>query len=103
MRIVLICNAGMSTTLLANSIKEAGIKRNLEIEVYVYSEDSLHTLLNEKHVDIVLLGPQVKYLFERITHICANRCPVSVIDVQDYGLSNGDAILNKALEIIEKE
>ncbi len=52
--------------------------------------------------DIVLLGPQVKYEQAKLQ---AQANPlgkkVAVIDMMDYGMMKGDAVLEKALKLLE--
>ena len=52
--------------------------------------------------DIVLLGPQVKY---ELNNLQAQAEPlgkkVAVIDMMDYGMMKGDAVLEKALKLLE--
>ena len=52
--------------------------------------------------DIILLGPQVKY---ELNNLQAQAEPlgkkVAVIDMMDYGMMKGDAVLEKALKLLE--
>ena len=51
-------------------------------------------------VDIVLLGPQVRYQKPQVDKIIDGRVPVEVIDMRDYGTMNGMAVLEKALSLM---
>jgi PTS system cellobiose-specific IIB component len=38
-----------------------------------------------------------------VEKILAGRCPVAVINMQDYGMIRGDKVLAKALQLLGKE
>ncbi|MBC1890148.1 PTS sugar transporter subunit IIB, partial [Listeria booriae] len=47
-------------------------------------------------MDIVMLGPQVRYQKPQVDELVQGRIPVIVIDMKDYGMLNGKAVLEKA-------
>ena len=49
------------------------------------------------HVDIVLLGPQVRFQKATVEKLVKGRIPVEVMDMRLYGTMNGKAILEDAL------
>ncbi|MNN74225.1 Lichenan-specific phosphotransferase enzyme IIB component [compost metagenome] len=52
-------------------------------------------------MDIVLLGPQIRFKFKQINALCEHKgIPVVVIDNIDYGMMNGEKILDEALNLI---
>lgn len=102
MKIVLVCNAGMSTSILAKKMSEEAQKKGIDLDISAHSQDALAGILESSKVDIVLVGPQIKYMYDTICKICEGKCPAAVIDMQDYGLVNGAAVLEKALKAIEE-
>ena len=53
--------------------------------------------------DVVLLGPQIKFALpeiKKLTDQAGNK--IGVIDMMDYGMMNGEKVLNMALELLEK-
>ena len=50
------------------------------------------------HVDIVLLGPQVRFQKATVEKLVKGRIPVEVMDMRLYGTMNGKAILEDALQ-----
>ena len=53
--------------------------------------------------DVVLLGPQIKFALpeiKKLTDQAGNK--IGVIDMMDYGMVNGEKVLNMALELLEK-
>ena len=50
--------------------------------------------------DVILLGPQVRYELKNVKAKYPNK-PVEVINMQDYGMMNGNKVLDTALKLIE--
>ena len=69
----------------------------VEIEALPVSECS--TKINE--VDIVLLGPQVRFQKPVVEKLAGGRIPVEVIDMRLYGIMDGKSILTNTLEKIK--
>lgn len=98
-KIAVFCCAGMSTSLLVKKMNEAIKKRNLEIEVNAYSENDM---VKHTDVDIVLLGPQIQYLLAKANGIFGPyNIPVKIINSVDYGMMNGDKILDFSLKLMK--
>lgn len=96
--VLLVCYAGMSTSILMRSMKIEASKRNIElvIEAVPFSE-FIHYL---DGVDVILLGPQIRHAKSEITKV--TKIPIGNISVIDYGRVQGDNVLNNALEIFRK-
>lgn len=96
--ILLVCAAGMSTSLLVNKMKAAGKDRGLEIEINALPVSECSSVIDK--VDIVLLGPQVRFQKPQVDALVNGRIPVEVIDMRLYGTMNGKAILEQVIEKI---
>lgn len=96
-RIMLACAGGMSTSLLMNKMKDEADKRGIEVTVNAIGEKSIAAHLGE--FDVLLLGPQVRYVLKDAQKVVNGTVPVEVIDMRDYGTMNGAKVLDKALEI----
>lgn len=98
-KIMLVCSAGMSTSLLVTKMEKAAAQMEEDIQIIALAEAEASNYLED--VDIVLLGPQVRYLKGKLEQRLAGRkVPVQVINGVDYGTLNGEAVLNKALEVL---
>lgn len=95
--IVLVCNAGMSTSMLAKRMVEAG-KGEFDVNAYSEQEYLKHTDV----ADIIMVGPQVRYLIDQIKESTKNRIPVVSIDPLAYGRMNAAEVLKQAKEILNK-
>lgn len=97
--IVLVCAAGMSTSLLVTKMRQAAEARGEEAKIDAYSISEINTVA--KDADVVLLGPQVRYQKKTVDDVVAGRIPVDVIDMTAYGTMNGEKVYAQAVELIE--
>lgn len=98
--IMLACASGMSTSLLVTKMQQAAAQKGLEAKIYAVPVAEAVNLLTDE-VDCVLLGPQVKYLkadFEK--KIAGTNIQLAVINMVDYGMMNGEKVLDSALAMI---
>ena len=100
MNIYLVCNAGMSTSILVRKMQEAAAKDNLDVHIEAFSVE----ILDEKvdTADVVLLGPQIRHMLNDVRKVVAEKCPVDVIDMRDYGMIRCDKVLARALKMAGK-
>lgn len=92
-KIMLVCNAGMSTSLLVQKMQNEAKSRGLDIEIEARPMAEAMEAIDT--ADILLLGPQIGYAkgdFEKATDK-----PVDVIAMVDYGRMNAPKILDDAL------
>lgn len=97
-RILLACSAGMSTSLLVTKMEAAAKEENLEVKIWAISEVNLGNEIAD--CDVVLLGPQVRFMLNKAQELAKPYdVPVEVINMMHYGMCNGKAVLDRALEI----
>lgn len=100
-RILLACSSGMSTSLLVSRMKEAAKRRGVDVEIWAVSQDK--AVSEMKKADVLLVGPQMRFLIRKLSKEGeALGIPIEAIDPIAYGRVDGEAVLNKALELIEK-
>lgn len=97
-KILLVCAAGMSTSLLVNKMKEAAKQKEIKVEISALPIAECSSVIND--VDIVLLGPQVRFQKPQVEALAGGRIPVDVIDMKSYGRMDGNAVLEVALKQI---
>ena len=97
---LLVCAAGMSTSLLVNRMKEAAETKEIEFQIEAHPVGQI-----EKYgeaADDILLGPQVKYMYEEtVEQFGSQGIPIAVIDQGDYGMMNGEKVLKSAIRLIK--
>lgn len=92
-KIMLVCNAGMSTSLLVQKMQNEAKTRGLDVEIE--ARPMAEAMEAPDTADVLLLGPQIGYArsdFEKATDK-----PVDVIAMVDYGRMNAPKILDDAL------
>lgn len=99
-RIMLACSAGMSTSLLVTKMEAVAKERGLELKIWAISEAKIADYI--KDCDVVLLGPQVRFMLSKAQGIAAPyNIPVEVINMKHYGMCDGKAVLDRALELVK--
>lgn len=99
-KILLCCAAGMSTSLLVSKMQVASKESGIETKIWAVSIEELQNNLKEG-VNIVLLGPQIRYKLPEVKKICGEKnIPTEVINMVDYGSMNGKNVLKFALGLI---
>ncbi|MDD3223379.1 MAG: PTS sugar transporter subunit IIB [Clostridium sp.] len=100
-KILLFCNAGMSTSMLVTKMRKEAKNKNIDATIDAFPEAQMSKHLDG--VDVVLLGPQIKYVLPRAKKLCDEKnIPVEVINTADYGLMNGAKVLQRALKLANK-
>lgn len=100
LNILLVCNAGMSTSLLVNKVKEHADKEGYEIDIVAMPVDDVSS--NYEGKDVVLLGPQVRFKKKAVEEQVDHSVPVDVIDMVAYGTIDGKKVFEQALELSQK-
>ena len=99
-RIMLICAAGMSTSLLVTKMQKAAHELGEYVEIFALPLNAGKKEI--ANVDCVLLGPQVRFQKPQVDSLVKGRVPVEIIDMKLYGTMNGKAVLEQALISLEK-
>ncbi len=99
--ILLICSAGMSTSVLVKKMQDAAKTKGIETNIWAVGNADADLALPK--ADVICLGPQVRYLESQMKERVNNLKPIMVIDMQSYGMMNGDKVLSEALSLLEKE
>lgn len=95
MKIVLVCAAGASTSLMV-----AHMKKNAKAEdvIVAYPFSKLESIIDD--YDIVLVGPQIRYKLADAQKIAAThgkKC--ALIDSRDYGMMDGKKVYDFAVSL----
>ena len=102
-RIMLICAAGMSTSLLVTKMQKAAHELGEYVEIFALPLNAGKKEI--ANVDCVLLGPQVRYAkteIESIIEESGKKIPYAIIDMKDYGMMDGKTVFAKAMKLMSK-
>ncbi|UQS84186.1 PTS sugar transporter subunit IIB [Bombilactobacillus thymidiniphilus] len=97
-KIMLVCAAGMSTSLLVSKMQQAAKDQGIEAEIFATAVADADNQLETQKPDVLMLGPQVSYMLNEFKDKVD--IPVEVINMQDYGMMNGTKVLTTALKLI---
>ena len=101
--IMLVCSAGMSTSLLVTKMEKAAEAQGLDTDIFAVSASDADNHLASKDVDVLLLGPQVRFMKNQFEEKLAPKgIPLDVINMQDYGMMNGAKVLEQAENLINQ-
>lgn len=95
--IYLFCNAGMSTSILVNKIQEAADQEGIACNVAAFPV--AQASLKGKEADIILLGPQVRYLLKKVSEDCPDK-KVDVVGMRAYGMMDGKAVFTQVKTVL---
>jgi PTS system cellobiose-specific IIB component len=99
-KVVVLCAAGMSSSLICTSINNAAAKRNMKLEIYA-TPIMTYKELDYSDVDVILLAPQVRFQIEEVrSYLISFQIPVDQIGFVDYGMVRGDSILDLILKLL---
>lgn len=102
-KIYLFCSAGMSTSMLASAMQQAADAHKLPFVVKAFPHGKLDEIIAKDRPDVILLGPQVKYMLEETqAKFGGEGIPIAVIDAGDYGMMNGERVLKSAIVELKK-
>jgi PTS system cellobiose-specific IIB component len=96
-KILLACAGGFSTSMLVERMKEAAEAKGVDVVIDACGEGSLESYLP---ADIIMLGPQMGHAEDGVKAKVGPGVPVTVIEMMDYGMMDGEKVLNVALKLM---
>lgn len=92
--IILTCNEGMSTSIMANKMRQYAQSQGCQLSVYAIN---IGRVEEEYHkADLILLGPQVVYMRDSIIENIHSACPVLPINTQYFSKLDGKSAIEDA-------
>ena len=99
LRILLVCGAGMSSSLLVKFTADAAKATGEDIEVWAVARGLVNQQVGK--ADVCLVGPQIRFDIKAIAKELPG-VPVEMIEMKSYGTMNGKAIIQQAKALYEK-
>lgn len=94
MKIMLVCSAGMSTSLLVNQMLQYCEEGDI-VEAFSYSR--LQDKIDD--YDVILVGPQIRFMYDEIEKLAIEKGKkVTLIPIQIYGNRDGKG----AISLVQK-
>src|SRR5690625_7533037 len=97
--ILLVCSAGMSTSLLVTKMKEAAESQQFQVNIWSTGQDQAMSEIAK--ADLLLLGPQLQFVMGKFQQLAEeNEIKVEGIDPVIYGRIDGEAVLKREMELL---
>lgn len=78
-------------------MQKAAVAAGKDYEIFATASADADNKIAEKHPDVLMLGPQIRYLEgEMKKKADAAGIPMEIINMQDYGMMKGDNVLKEA-------
>lgn len=101
LEILLACGSGMSTSMLVQRMEAAAKEKGIEAKIWAVSLTEVETNIEKNDVDVLLIGPQVKYNVPKFKEKYEPQIKVTDINMVDYGRMNGAKVLDDTLKLLE--
>ena len=96
-KIVLLCAAGMSTTMLVKKMQEAAAETGFECTITACAQPEAKEKASD--ADAILLGPQIRFAKAKVEEACPG-IPIEAIDMKIYGRMDGKGALEVAKKLL---
>ncbi len=96
-KVLLVCAAGMSTSLLMNKMREYATSIGYDIEVDAHPVSTVTE--HGAEADVILLGPQIRFNLNKVKTLFPEK-PVEAIDIQAYGTMNGEKVVTHVKDLL---
>jgi len=97
-RIILVCAAGMSTSILVNNMRKMADPKD---EIHAYPLAQLEDHIQD--CDVVLVGPQIRYQMEMISKLAeVFHVEAALMDQKSYAMMDAAKLLDTARSLVKK-
>ena len=97
LKIILVCNNGMSTAMMAKKMNE---KSDGYCYVEAYGDGDFMNYL--EGCDLILVGPQIRHEIPRIKTFVDASVPVVSMNPSHYGLMNAKGVIDDVKKIMKE-
>ncbi len=101
MKILLTCCIGMSTSLLAETMRQSAIEQDRDDTIDVLDIEKAEEVIDQ--YDVLLLAPQLKHMYKRLVEDYGQTIPIAMIDNKSYGTLDGTKVLKDTIEMVNEQ
>ena len=101
MKILLTCCIGMSTSLLAETMRQSAIEQDRDDTIDVLDIEKAEEVIDQ--YDVLLLAPQLKHMYKRLVEDYGQIIPIAMIDNKSYGMLDGTKVLKDTIEMVNEQ
>lgn len=95
MKILIVCNGGMSSSILMKKMRQAAEKVELNVVIEARPNSGLEDEIGKW--DVCLLGPQIVYALEHVEKTLG--IPTASVEMKTYALADGEKALKQAINM----
>ncbi len=96
MKVLVVCNAGMSSSILVQKMKNYASEAGEELEIKAVSSASAEEEAGEW--DVCLVGPQLMHAVDEIKEMVG--VPTEAVEMRTYAMADGKAALEQAKRLM---
>ena len=97
--VLLVCGGGASSGFLAANIRKYAKKQGADLKIEARSESELSNYIND--IDALLVGPHLAYMEDEIRSMTEpKKIPMELIDEDDYGMMDGQAVYEQIEDML---
>lgn len=97
--VLLVCGGGASSGFLAANIRKYAKKQGADLKIEARSESELSNYIND--IDALLVGPHLAYMQDEIRSMTGpKKIPMELIDEDDYGMMDGQAVYEQIEDML---
>ncbi|AKU79540.1 PTS sugar transporter subunit IIB [Spiroplasma turonicum] len=96
-KILLVCSAGMSTSMLVKKMQMYATIKKLDFEIVAKGIAEAKQELSS--YDAIMIGPQISYALDEVKKMSSGK-PVELIPTQVYALAKGEDAVKQALKMM---
>ena len=100
MKILLTCCIGMSTSLLAETMRQSAIEQDRDDTIDVLDIEKAEEVIDQ--YDVLLLAPQLKHMYKRLVEDYGQIIRIAMIDNKSYGTLDGTKVLKDTIEMVNE-
>ena len=103
-KVLLVCAAGMSSSLLENKTKVAAQAKGHELLINALSVGQIATYdFAARPVDMILIAPQVRYKKKSITEMASpHGIVVEAIEPTTFGMVDGEKLFDQIVQAVPR-
>lgn len=103
MNILLACNGGVSTGLIADKIENYAKENGMDVKAWAVDYGQVTEEVENEKVDVILIGPQISYKLKSLQNDLKGRnIKIATMGFSDYGTMNVANIIKTAQKLMEE-
>lgn len=96
MKILLVCAAGSSTSIVMKKMEKYAEENGIDLTVRAYAYEEYESVADS--YDVILLGPQISYRLDAVKSTVPQPC--ATISPMDYALGDAAKIIAQAQKLL---